>query len=57
MKTGNPEYVLKRRFGIYVIYRMEYTENGGSGSPVFRSPCFEKAREKLYELNNWKKKF
>lgn len=47
---------IMKRYGSYVVYRMEETETGGSGSPVFRDRDYEKARKKRYELNGWKYK-
>lgn len=41
---------------LYVVYRMEYTETGGTGTPVYTTNEFEDARKKLYELNGWKYK-
>lgn len=50
------KYELNRRGRQFVVYRMEYTETGGMGSPVYWTYDFEDARKKLYELNGWKYK-
>lgn len=47
-------YEINRRGRQFVVYRMEYSETGGMGSPVYRTYKFEDARKKLYELNGWK---
>lgn len=49
-------YEIKRRGRQFVVYRMEYTETGSMGSPVYPTNNFEDARKKLYELNGWKYK-
>ena len=50
------KYELNRRGRQFVVYRMEYTETGSMGSPVYSTNDFEDARKKLYELNGWKYK-
>lgn len=50
------KYELNRRGRQFVVYRMEYTETGSMGSPVYKTYDFEDARKKLYELNGWKYK-
>ena len=47
-------YKIRMRGRLYVVYRMEYTETGGTGTPVYTTNEFEDARKKLYELNGWK---
>ena len=50
------KYELNRRGRQFVVYRMEYTDTGSMGSPVYSTNDFEDARKKLYELNGWKYK-
>lgn len=56
MNPSKSRYELHRRGRQFVVYRMEYTETGGMGSPVYWTNDFEEARKKLYELNGWKYK-
>lgn len=56
MNKSKKRYELHRRGRLYVVYRMEYTETGGTGTPVYTTNEFEDARKKLYELNGWKYK-
>ena len=56
MSKNNIRHEIHRRGRQFVIYRMEYSETGGMGSPVYKTYDFEEARKKLYELNGWKYK-
>ena len=47
------KFEINRRGRQFVVYRMEYTETGSMGSPVYSTNDFEDARKKLYELNGW----
>lgn len=47
------KYELNKRGRTYIIYRMEYTNGVGTGTPVFKNNDYEEARKKLYELNGW----
>jgi hypothetical protein len=54
MNPSKKRYELHRRGRKFVVYRMEYTETGGMGSPVYQTNNFEDARKELYRLNGWK---
>lgn len=56
MSKNNIRHEIHRRGRQFVVYRMEYSETGGMGSPVYTTYEFEEARKKLYELNGWKYK-
>ena len=53
MKKRN-KYELRRRGRSYIVYRMEYSESGSEGSPVYFTNEYEEARKELYKLNGWK---
>ena len=56
MSKPTVRYEINRRGRQFVVYRMEYTETGGMGSPVYHTFDFEDARKELYRLNGWKYK-
>lgn len=56
MKVNSVTHEIRKRGASYVVYRMEHSETGGSGSPVYWTTDYEDARKKRYELNGWKYK-
>lgn len=56
MKVNSVTHEIRKRGASYVVYRMEHSETGGSGSPVYWTTDYEDARKNRYELNGWKYK-
>lgn len=51
-----PKYTYSRRGQtLWIVYRNEYTKSTCEGTPIAECHSQEEARDKVYELNGWKK--
>ncbi|WP_302562839.1 hypothetical protein [Phocaeicola coprocola] len=55
MRSRRPKYTYERRGPLWIVYRNEYTDTICTGTPVAECHSPEEARDKVYQLNGWKK--
>lgn len=55
MRSRRPKYTYERRGPLWIVYRNEYTQSTCEGTPIAECHSPEEAREKVYQLNGWKK--
>ncbi len=51
-----PEYWYRPHGAFFVVYQMEYTGTVTTGTPVAEYLTEKEAKDRVYELNGWKKR-
>lgn len=55
MRSKRSKYSYLRRGNLWIVYRNEYTDSTCIGTPIAECRSKEAARDKVYQLNGWKK--